>query len=74
MNKIWNIPIVDTGDGELGFEIPDEIMDKLDLSVGDTIIWEETEIGGWKLTKKSQLNAKLTVYKRFVICQYIHIR
>ena len=53
MNKIWNVPIVDTGDGELGFEIPDEIMDKLDLSVGDTIIWEETEIGGWKLTKKS---------------------
>lgn len=52
MNKIWNVPIVDTGDGELGFEIPDEIMDKLDLSVGDTIIWEETEIGGWKLTKK----------------------
>tara|TARA_Y100000389_G_scaffold83008_1_gene79569 strand:- start:218 stop:382 length:165 start_codon:yes stop_codon:yes gene_type:complete len=52
MDKIWNVPIVDTGDGELGFEIPDEIMDKLDLSVGDTIIWEETEIGGWKLTKK----------------------
>jgi len=49
--KYWGIPVVDVGDGELGFEFPDEIMDQLNLSVGDIIIWEETETG-WFLRKK----------------------
>jgi len=49
--KTWTIPVVDAGDGELGFELPDDIMDQLNLSVGDTIIWEETD-NGWSLRKK----------------------
>lgn len=49
--KTWTIPVVDVGDGELGFELPDDVMDQLNLSVGDTIIWEETD-NGWSLRKK----------------------
>lgn len=49
--KSWNIPVIDTGDGELGFELPDDVMDQLNLSVGDTIIWEQTD-NGWSLRKK----------------------
>jgi hypothetical protein len=49
--KTWTIPVVDAGDGELGFELPDDVMDQLNLSVGDVIIWEETA-NGWSLRKK----------------------
>lgn len=49
--KTWTIPVVDVGDGELGFELPDDVMDQLNLSVGDTIIWEQTD-SGWSLRKK----------------------
>lgn len=51
IKKAWTVPIVDV-DGELGFELPDEIIDQLDLVPGDTIIWEEQDNGGWLLRKK----------------------
>lgn len=51
-NKSWIIPVVDV-DGELGFELPDEILDQLSLSFGDTIIWENTGPGVWTLRKEN---------------------
>ena len=49
-NMVYNIPVIEVEDGELGFELPDELLEHLDLKTGDTIIWEETDIG-WLLKK-----------------------
>ena len=51
ISKAWTVPVIDV-DGELGFELPDEVIDELNLSPGDTIIWEEQENGSWLLRKK----------------------
>jgi hypothetical protein len=43
-------PVVDA-DGELCFEVPDELMEALDLSVGDVLVWEPRQNGEWCLKK-----------------------
>lgn len=45
----WVVPVIEY-DGELGFEIPDVLMDYLDLKVGDVISWQQ-EGEGFYLTK-----------------------
>lgn len=51
LKKAWTVPVVNV-DGELGFELPDDVMTQLDLSVGDTIIWVDRGDGSWELRKK----------------------
>lgn len=53
-DKHWALPVVDAGDGELGIEFPDEILDRLQLAPGDVIIWEEINSGTWSFRKKDE--------------------
>lgn len=39
-------------DGELGLDIPDELLDNIGWQVGDVLVWNENEDGTWTLTKK----------------------
>ena len=47
---LYTVPVIELEDGELGFELPDDLMAHLDLKTGDTLIWEQTDIG-WSLRK-----------------------
>lgn len=37
-NTSWICPIIEV-DGELAFELPDELMEALNLDIGDTLQW-----------------------------------
>jgi len=49
-HNAYIVPVFDVGDGELGFEIPDVIMESLGLKAGDALAWERN-INGYTLTK-----------------------
>lgn len=51
MTKVWTVPVIEV-DGELGFELPDDVMEQLDLSSGDEIIWEKYNDNSWIFRKK----------------------
>lgn len=51
LTKAYVATIIDI-DGELGFEIPDELLTMLDLKPGDDIIWEQRDEHSWMLRKK----------------------
>ena len=40
----WVVPVIEI-DGELGFEIPDVLMEHLQLKPGDILAWEKSEHG-----------------------------
>jgi hypothetical protein len=44
-------PIVKDDDGELCIEFSDELMESLDLKVGDTLSWEPSLNNTWILKK-----------------------
>lgn len=44
-------PIVEVEDGELAFELPDEILEALDLKIGDSLFWEPRIDGTFVLRK-----------------------
>lgn len=43
-NDKWLVPVIEI-EGELGFEIPDVLMDYLGLEAGDILAWEKTDNG-----------------------------
>lgn len=47
---LYSVTVIELEDGELGFELPDDLMAHLNLETGDTLIWEQTDIG-WSLRK-----------------------
>ena len=49
-------PIVEDSDGQLCLEFPDELMETLDLKIGDVIQWEPTINESWILKKKEVNN------------------
>lgn len=49
-SRMYTMPVIDV-DGELGFELPDELMEILNLKPGDEILWIEDN-GAWRLLKK----------------------
>jgi len=49
-SMLYTVPVIELDDGELGFELPDDLLTHLDLKPGDTLIWEQTDIG-WSLRK-----------------------
>lgn len=51
-NKSYTCPIVEDDDGQLCIEFNDEIMEALDLQVGDVLQWELTKNDSWILNKK----------------------
>jgi hypothetical protein len=53
IKKAWTVPVIDV-DGELGFELPDEVIDQLGLSPGDIIIWEQYNKDSWVLKKREE--------------------
>ena len=40
----WIVPVIEI-DGELGFEIPDVLMEHLQLKPGDILSWEQEGAG-----------------------------
>lgn len=53
-NFIYTTKVVEQ-DGELAVEFPDEMMDNLDLKVGDTLTWNKIDVFGkmgWVLVKE----------------------
>ena len=36
----WSCPVIELEDGEIAFELNDELMDRLDLKSGDTIVFK----------------------------------
>lgn len=51
-HKSYTCPIVEDEDGQLCIEFNDEIMEALDLQVGDVLQWEPHVNGSWILNKK----------------------
>lgn len=47
----FTVPIVEDSDGQLCLEFPDEVLDALDLKIGDVLNWEPTINGAWHLKK-----------------------
>lgn len=43
---VWSATIQKNEDGELFIELPNELTEKLNWGVGDTIEWDETEMLG----------------------------
>tara|TARA_R110000822_G_C15061787_1_gene467556 strand:+ start:167 stop:346 length:180 start_codon:yes stop_codon:yes gene_type:complete len=50
VKAVYTVPVIEVEDGELGFELPDDLMLHLNLKTGDTLIWEQTELG-WAMRK-----------------------
>ena len=46
----FQVGVEETDDGELYLNFPDELMDTLELKIGDTIIWTDNNDGSWLLT------------------------
>jgi len=50
--NIFTCPIVEVVDGELAIEFSDELMEALDLKVGDGLQWKQLIDGSFTLNKK----------------------
>ena len=50
----WVCPVVSVENelDELAFELPDELIEALDLKVGDALIWTDNKDGTFSLSKK----------------------
>lgn len=49
---IYTCNVIEDSDGYQCLEFSDEMMDALDLKVGDTIVWEQNHITGqWSFRK-----------------------
>ena len=49
----WTITVKEDGKTkELYIEFPQDVLDQVVWDVGDTLIWEELDHGGWSITKK----------------------
>lgn len=55
-NLSYTCPVVEDSDGYLAIEFSDDLLESLDLHVGDTLIWEELAEGTWALHKKGKEN------------------
>ena len=53
---IYTCNVIEDSDGYQCLEFSDEMMDALDLKVGDTIIWEKNDITGQWSFKKEMKN------------------
>jgi len=52
-NNSWIITIQEDGKTkELYIEFPSDALDQVGWDVGDTLIWEELDHGGWIIKKK----------------------
>lgn len=52
----WIVPILEDSDGELLFTLPDEMLDSLDWTPGDTLIWKQESETVWSITKLRELS------------------
>jgi uncharacterized membrane protein (UPF0127 family) len=50
-HKTYTCPIVEDSDGQLCIEFSDDILDSLDLKIGDVLQWEPTINNSWILKK-----------------------
>ena len=46
----FQVGVEETDDGEMYLNFPDDLMDALNLKIGDTIIWTDNNDGSWLLT------------------------
>jgi len=46
----FQVGVEETDDGEMYLNFPDDLMDTLNLKIGDTIIWTDNNDGSWLLT------------------------
>mgnify|MGYP007029100421 CR=1 FL=1 len=53
---IYTCNVIEDSDGYQCLEFSDEMMDALDLKVGDTIVWEKNDITGQWSFKKEMRN------------------
>jgi len=53
---IYKCNVIEDSDGYQCLEFSDEMMDALDLKVGDTIVWEKNDITGQWSFKKEMRN------------------
>ncbi len=53
MDEKYGIMVQADSDGELFLEFPDELLEALDLQIGDTLVWEKSDNGIWAFKKES---------------------
>lgn len=58
MNKIYEAPIMADSAGELFLVFPDDLVDAMDWSEGETLKWQQNDNGSWTLTKNENSNTK----------------
>lgn len=49
--NVWTLPVIDIN-GELGFELPEDLAEYMELEPDDTILWEQLDSFSWALTKE----------------------
>ena len=55
----WTVEVQENGKTkELFIEFPPDCLDQVGWDVGDTLIWEELDHGGWSITKKVEPKKK----------------
>jgi len=52
MSMKYEMEVQADSDGELFLEFPDELLDAMNWSAGDTLIWEQSDIGVWTFKKE----------------------
>lgn len=55
---IYTAPIQTDSDGELMLVFPEEMMEELNWSEGDELIWKQLDNGSWSLTKRENSNSE----------------
>ena len=51
MDEKYGIMVQADSDGELFLEFPDELLEALDLQIGDTLVWEKSDNEIWSFKK-----------------------
>ena len=54
----WEVPITTDSDGELIIQFPDDMMEELNWSEGDELIWQQLDDGTWSLKKRENSNSQ----------------
>ena len=55
MGEKYGIMVQADSDGELFLEFPDELLEALDLQIGDTLVWEKSENEIWSFKQGTEI-------------------
>jgi hypothetical protein len=55
MNKMWTVTLETDESGDLILPLSDEMLEGMDIKVGDTVEWIDNKDGSWTIQKKEEM-------------------